>query len=110
MTLTFHTGRKVGAQNDLTTIIRTKNATLLTVSVLLLPFFQSAKIWAQEWRLLSPDKRITINVSNRDHASYSVSYDKRIVIKESPLGILRDDQQFSSSLRFTEKKQNKIKE
>ncbi|MBA4053172.1 MAG: hypothetical protein C0490_00525 [Marivirga sp.] len=88
----------------------TKNATLITVSVLLTLFFHPAKILAQEWNLSSPDKKININVSNRDHPSYSVSYDKHIVIKKSPLGILRDDQQFSSSLRFTGKKQKRIKD
>ena len=72
--------------------------------------FFCGKIHAQDWSLSSPDKKITIRVSNSDHVFYTVSYDKRMVINESPLGIQRDDQQFSTSLKFVEKKQNKINE
>lgn len=72
--------------------------------------FFCGKIHAQHWSLSSPDKKITIRVSNSDHVFYTVSYDKRMVINESPLGIQRDDQQFSTSLKFVEKKQNKINE
>lgn len=86
----------------------TRNARLISTLFLLILLISSDKIRAQEWRLSSPDKKITIRLSNREKPSYSVSYDKVIVIKESPLGILRDDQEFSSSLRFVEKKENKI--
>ena len=89
-------------------MIMNKNATLTTILLALTLIFSCDKIRAQEWSLFSPDKKITIHVYNRENVSYSVSYENRIVIKESPLGILRDDQQFSSLLKFTEKKQNKI--
>src|SRR5687768_13839386 len=97
-------------EKEVTTIIMTKKARLIFILLSLTLLVSWGKIRAQQWSISSPDKKITINVSNRDKASYSVSYDKHIVIKESPLGILRDDQQFSSSLRFIEKKENQIKD
>ncbi len=78
--------------------------------LLIFLFFFGSKVYAQEWSLSSPDKKINIRISNRDKVSYTISYDKRTVINESPLGIQLDDQQFSSSLKFVEQKQNKIRE
>ena len=65
-------------------------------------------LYAQEWSLLSPDKKISVKISNKDKVSYTVSYGRRVVINKSPLGIRRDDQVFDGSLQFIEKKQSKI--
>ena len=82
-----------------------------SLAFLLIPlFFFGRNVHAQEWNLSSPDKKIAIRISNRDKVSYNVSYDKQIVINDSPLGLQRDDQQFNASLKFLEKKQNKIKD
>jgi alpha-glucosidase len=81
----------------------------IPVLLLSLVLFQG-NVHAQEWNLSSPDKKINIRISNTGSLSYSVSYDKQTVINDSPLGIQRDDQQFSGSLKFVEKNQNKIKE
>src|SRR3990170_6309671 len=81
------------------------------IAGLLLSFlFIQGNVCAQEWNLFSPDKKINIRISNAESLSYSVSYDKRTVINDSPLGIQRDDQQFSGSLKFVEKNEGKIKE
>jgi hypothetical protein len=81
------------------------------IAGLLLSFlFIQGNVCAQEWNLSSPDKKINIRISNSDSLSYSVSYDKQNVVNESPLGIQRDDQQFSAALKFVEKNEGKIKE
>lgn len=87
----------------------TRNISSLTFLLISLFFFGS-NVYAQEWNLSSPDKKIAIRISNGDKVSYNVSYDKQIVIGDSPLGLQRDDQQFNASLKFLEKKQSKIKD
>lgn len=85
------------------------NISNIRVLALALIFLQG-NAYAQEWNLASPDKKISIRILNREKLSYSVSYDKRTVIEDSPLGIQRDDQQFNASLKFLQKKQSKIKD
>jgi alpha-glucosidase len=65
----------------------------------------------EEWNLLSPDKKVSVTVSNKSNQlHYTVSYEKRVALESSPLGIVRDDQQFSSNLKFVSRKENTIDE
>ncbi|SKC83977.1 glycoside hydrolase family 97 protein [Ohtaekwangia koreensis] len=65
----------------------------------------------EEWNLLSPDKKVCVTVSSKSNQlHYTVSYEKRVALESSPLGIVRDDQQFSSNLKFVSKKENTIDE
>ena len=54
------------------------------------------------WSLVSPDGQCAITVSLGDGGSlsYEVSRAGKIVIQKSPLGLLRDDQDFEHSLVF----------
>lgn len=55
----------------------------------------------QQWTLTSPDKNITALITHENGAlTYTVSLKKSQVIDRSPLGIDRDDQPFSSNLKF----------
>lgn len=59
----------------------------------------------QEWKLSSPDKDIGIILKNENGViAYGVSFRNATVIEWSPLGINRDDQGFSSDLKFTRAK------
>jgi len=74
-------------------------------------FLFSIKANAQkEWSVSSPDKKITVRISNRDKLSYTVTYDKQVAIDPSPLGIELDNQSFSSSLTFVNQSQTLIDE
>lgn len=81
---------------------------LIFLSVTSVFFFDETL--AQEWNLASPDKKIIIRISNDSRISYTVTYGKRTVINPSPLGIQRDDQQFSTALKFVAQEENKIAE
>jgi len=54
------------------------------------------------WSLNSPDaqSRITVSLAGDGTLSYEVSRDGRLVIAKSPLGLQRDDQDFSRGLVF----------
>jgi alpha-glucosidase len=53
-----------------------------------------------KWKVVSPDKKIAITITNNGKLSYSVSYDKQSAISASPLGVVREDEQFTSGLKF----------
>lgn len=60
-----------------------------------------------EWMLSSPDGNVTVTVFNKKLSNgidaalvYNVAYKGKEAIMESPLGIDREDEQFSTSLKF----------
>jgi alpha-glucosidase len=65
---------------------------------------------AQQWSLSSPDNKIVIRINNADRLSYTVSYDKKVVINPSPLGIQLDDQNLISRLKFLSTAETKVSE
>lgn len=87
-----------------------KYSRIIVVLTLVITLTQSVTAQVNEWKLFSPDKKITVSISNQNGLSYSVAYEKQIVIEKSPLGIQLDDQQFSSNLKFLNKKEIKINE
>ena len=65
----------------------------------------------QRWRLFSPDKNIVVNIMNEGGVvSYNASLNRQPVIEQSPLGVERDDADFSTGLKFVSKKETKIEE
>jgi alpha-glucosidase len=65
---------------------------------------------AQEWNFDSPDKKLNVRILNQQKLSYAVTYNGKVVINDSPLGIQLDDQQFTEGLKFRDRKQTNIKE
>ncbi|HTR41244.1 MAG TPA: glycoside hydrolase family 97 N-terminal domain-containing protein, partial [Pseudomonadales bacterium] len=66
-------------------------------------FFFAGTILADttEWSLASPDKRCEITVSlDSGRLSYHTSFDGKVIIQKSPLGLKRDDEDFKSGLVF----------
>jgi alpha-glucosidase len=66
---------------------------------------------AQQWKLLSPDKAVQVQLKNTNGTvSYSVILKDVTVMTWSPLGIDREDQGFSTDLKFIKKKKAAIDE
>src|SRR5919205_3649843 len=53
---------------------------------------------AQNYTITSPDKRITVTCNPGD-ATYNVSYKGETVLKDSKLGLIREDEDFSKGLK-----------
>ena len=85
---------------------------LTIICFLFLYFSMTAHGFQQdEWTLSSPDKKVNIKISPQGNKlTYSVSYGKSVAIESSPLGIVRDDQQFSENLKFVSKSTSTIDE
>jgi hypothetical protein len=64
---------------------------------------------AQEWKVSSPNKKIVVNIRNAAGVlSYDIVNNKNTVVENSPLGIVRDDADFSTHLKFISAKENKL--
>ena len=74
---------------------------LVAVALLFLPGILFAA-GSNSWTLASPDKQCAISVSLAGDGtlSYEASRLGKTVIEPSPLGLLRDDQDFEHSLTF----------
>jgi hypothetical protein len=55
----------------------------------------------KEWALTSPDNNLSVTIHNEKQLSYHVNYKGQDVILSSPLGIDREDEQFSENLSFS---------
>jgi alpha-glucosidase len=54
-----------------------------------------------EWKIVSPDKKVNVIISGVDNKlTYRVFYGKTPALGVSPLGIVREDAQFNSGLKF----------
>src|SRR5688572_13907288 len=84
-----------------------KRTFIATLAIFLI---QLACAQQKEWKLSSPDKKISATISHQGKLTYTVAYDQKRVIETSPLGIVMDDQQFSSNLAFVEQKTGKVVE
>lgn len=86
-----------------------KNALLVIFLAGILSACQKGKT---EWMVSSPDGNVTITVLNQKGTdgegkalSYYVTFQGKEVIQSSPLGLNREDQQFSEDLRFISEKE-----
>jgi alpha-glucosidase len=83
-----------------------------TVAVAFALLFSWLNVNAQDtWAVLSPDKKLEVKISSQaGKLVYSVMYSKKTAIEPSPLGIVRDDQQFAEKLKFVSKNATTIDE
>ncbi|MGL4943872.1 MAG: glycoside hydrolase family 97 catalytic domain-containing protein [Thermoguttaceae bacterium] len=74
----------------------------LSLVTTLLAFFLCNAIHAETWSLSSPDNKtlVAIECSSGGVLSYSVKHDGIEAVKDSPLGLVRDDADFSTKLVF----------
>jgi hypothetical protein len=86
--------------------------TIFSFLILILISFSNAQaLQKQEWTVSSPDKKIKVTIVTKENRlSYSVACNKTSAIEPSPLGIVRDDQQFSENLKFISKNEAAIDE
>ena len=54
---------------------------------------------AQNYAILSPDKKIVVNYNPAD-AVYNIQYQGQMVLTDSKLGVVREDEDFSKNLRL----------
>lgn len=65
----------------------------------------------EAWSVSSPDKKIKVTVARAGaRLHYTVMYENQSALESSPLGIVRDDQQFSENLKFVSKTETTIDE
>jgi len=99
--------------------MKINNLFIMTLlSLFLAPLFVCQAMNESQWKLESPDKSICVsvflekNAHSRDELVYKVDRickDKSIqVIEKSPLGIIRNDQQFSDNLCFISRSALKV--
>ena len=76
----------------------------LGIFILLISFSAVQTVQGQGWDVSSPDNKIKVSIATKgNRLSYSVSYANTPALESSPLGIVRDDQQFSENLKFITK-------
>ncbi len=84
---------------------------LVPVVLLVFAFTSGYTLQKEEWSVSSPDKKINVVVSRSGTLlSYAVAYENRSALESSPLGIVRDDQQFSENLKFVSKTETTLDE
>jgi alpha-glucosidase len=71
------------------------------ISLLSFLFLTSAMAEAGSWSLASPNGKCKISISlDSGRLSYQTTFDGKVVIQKSPLGLKRDDQDFENGLAF----------
>jgi alpha-glucosidase len=67
-----------------------------------------------KWSVASPDKKIVVTISGQAQPAnglvYSVTYDKKLALETSPLGLDREDQSFSQNLKLISQATRQIDE
>lgn len=82
-----------------------KKITLLLVSLLSFCFFSEVK--AQVAEVSSPDGKLKLNVySEQGKALYSVTFQGKIMLEKSPLGLITNEADFSEKLNFVNSKKD----
>jgi alpha-glucosidase len=78
----------------------------------LLIFYSFAPALQKEELLLqSPDRKVNLRIQlSKGHLSYSVTYWNKTAIELSPLGIVRQDQDFSTQLKLMSQKESSFEE
>lgn len=79
--------------------MRTKTSFNLILLALAVVFSGCSK--PKEWTVVSPDQQISFKLYEKEsHLYYQVLMSDTVIIEESPVGIERNDAQFSSNLSF----------
>src|SRR5688572_17421024 len=83
----------------------------MAITVLMACIANAYAVQVAPWTLVSPDKKINVSISNAGgKLSYQVAYGHKLAIEPSPLGIDRDDQQFSTNLKFVNQRMATVNE
>jgi len=84
-----------------------KKVTLIFLSLIIFCLLSEAK--AQVAEISSPDGKLKLNVfSEEGKALYSVSFQGKTMLDKSPLGLITNESDFSTSLKFINSKKNYI--
>ena len=87
--------------------MRTKTSFNLILLALAVVFSGCSK--PKEWTVVSPDQQISFKLYEKEsHLYYQVLLSDTVIIEESPVGIERNDAQFSSNLSFVSVENQKM--
>lgn len=79
----------------------------LFIFSLLLHYITDQRALAQEVEILSPDKQLRVVVSvNSDQVVFGVSYQGKVMLENSPLGLVTGEEDFSSGMKYLGKEES----
>jgi hypothetical protein len=65
--------------------------------------------FAQVAEVISPDGKLKLNVfSENGKALYNVTFQGKVMLEKSPLGLITNESDFSQNLKFTDSKKDKV--
>ncbi|UPQ76210.1 glycoside hydrolase family 97 protein [Chryseobacterium nepalense] len=76
---------------------------------LLLCLLSGISVFAQVAEAISPDGKLKLNVfSENGKALYNISYQEKVMLEKSPLGLITNESDFSQNLKFTDSKKDQV--
>ncbi|MEA1848700.1 glycoside hydrolase family 97 catalytic domain-containing protein [Chryseobacterium sp. MHB01] len=76
---------------------------------LLLCLLSGISVFAQVAEAISPDGKLRLNVfSENGKALYNISYQEKVMLEKSPLGLITNESDFSQNLKFTDSKKDQV--
>lgn len=82
---------------------------ILSYASLLLCLLSGISIFAQVAEVISPDGKLNLNVfSENGKALYNVTYQGKVMLEKSPLGLITNEFDFSQNLKFTDSKKDQV--
>jgi hypothetical protein len=76
---------------------------------LLLCMLSGISVFAQVAEVISPDGKLKLNVfSENGKALYNVTYQEKVMLEKSPLGLITNESDFSQNLKFTDSKKDQV--
>lgn len=76
---------------------------------LLLCLLSGISVFAQVAEVISPDGKLKLNVfSENGKALYNVTYQEKVMLEKSPLGLITNESDFSQNLKFTDSKKDQV--
>ncbi|WP_263603282.1 glycoside hydrolase family 97 protein [Chryseobacterium sp. PET-29] len=76
---------------------------------LLLCLLSGISVFAQVAEAISPDGKLKLNVfSENGKALYNISYQEKVMLEKSPLGLITNESDLSQNLKFTDSKKDQV--
>lgn len=76
---------------------------------LLLCMLSGISVFAQVAAVISPDGKLKLNVfSENGKALYNATYQEKVMLEKSPLGLITNESDFSQNLKFTDSKKDQV--
>lgn len=76
---------------------------------LLLCLLSGISVFAQVAEVISPDGKLKLNVfSENGKALYNVTYQGKVMLEKSPLGLITNESDFSQNLKFIDSKKDQV--